>query len=65
VGIKRMCELPVESLQTSGMLWFPDLTLTDPYFLLPMFATGSLVLIVTVSKLIFSVVNLVIKTLIS
>jgi YidC/Oxa1 family membrane protein insertase len=46
-----MCNLPVESLMTSGMLWFPDLTAADPYFILPVLASGSILAIVAVSIL--------------
>jgi hypothetical protein len=45
-----MCKLPMESLQTSGILWFKDLTLADPYFLLPLLATGSILAILQVGK---------------
>ncbi len=30
-----MATLPVESMQTGGMLWFTDLTFHDPYYVLP------------------------------
>ncbi|EGO60972.1 mitochondrial export translocase Oxa1 [Neurospora tetrasperma FGSC 2508] len=33
--IRGMATLPVESLETGGTLWFPDLTVADPYFALP------------------------------
>ncbi|KAK3951761.1 60Kd inner membrane protein-domain-containing protein [Pseudoneurospora amorphoporcata] len=33
--IRGMAALPVESLETGGTLWFPDLTVADPYFALP------------------------------
>jgi hypothetical protein len=46
-----MCDLPVESLQTSGILWFKDLTLADPYFLLPLLATGSMLAAIQVVKI--------------
>jgi len=34
-GIRGMTSLPVEGLKTGGALWFPDLTLCDPYLILP------------------------------
>lgn len=37
--IGGMAHIPVPSLETSGFLWFQDLTATDPYFILP--AIGS------------------------
>ncbi|KAK3941033.1 mitochondrial inner membrane protein OXA1 [Diplogelasinospora grovesii] len=33
--VRGMAALPVPSLETGGMLWFPDLTIADPYFILP------------------------------
>ncbi|KAK3328159.1 60Kd inner membrane protein-domain-containing protein [Cercophora scortea] len=33
--MKGMAALPVPSLETGGFLWFPDLTVADPYFVLP------------------------------
>jgi len=45
-GIRKMAELPVTSLQTGGALWFTDLTVPDPLYLLPaMTATTFLVTI--------------------
>ena len=37
-----MVKAPVESMKYGGILWFPDLTIADPYFLLPLFNTLSL-----------------------
>ncbi len=48
-GIRKLCKLPLESFQTGGVLWFPDLTIPDPYFVMPIFATGSLLVMITVS----------------
>lgn len=44
VGLRRMVNAPVESLQTGGMLWFPDLTMVDPYYLLPLITCSTLAL---------------------
>ena len=41
VGIRQMANLPVESMKTGGTAWFIDLTIPDPYFVLP-FATVAL-----------------------
>ncbi|XP_050312461.1 mitochondrial inner membrane protein OXA1L [Anthonomus grandis grandis] len=46
MGLRKMANVPVESLRTGGILWFPDLTLPDQYFLLP--AITSLTLWVTI-----------------
>jgi YidC/Oxa1 family membrane protein insertase len=32
LAIRKMADLPVESLKTGGLLWFPDLTAMDPYW---------------------------------
>lgn len=48
LGLKKMTALPVESMQTGGMLWFQDLTVADPYYLLPVIITGTLYLIIEV-----------------
>ncbi|KAI0056824.1 hypothetical protein BV25DRAFT_1536328 [Artomyces pyxidatus] len=34
-GVKRMCALPVEQLHWSGVSFLPDLTVADPYYILP------------------------------
>ncbi|XP_075229597.1 mitochondrial inner membrane protein OXA1L-like [Lycorma delicatula] len=34
-GLRGMTELPVESLHNGGLWWFSDLTVPDPYYILP------------------------------
>ncbi|CAI9721960.1 inner membrane OXA1L-like [Octopus vulgaris] len=36
IGLRGMCNLPVESLTTGGILWFTDLSLVDSYYALPL-----------------------------
>lgn len=48
LGIRQMANLPLESMKTGGLLWFPDLTIADPYFLLPMLSAASMLLTVEV-----------------
>ena len=43
-----MCNLPVESLQTGGLLWFPDLTAADPYFIFPVACALTMLLTIEV-----------------
>ena len=43
IAIRRMAAVPVESMKTGGMLWFEDLTVPDPYYILPVLACGSFV----------------------
>lgn len=41
-AIRRMAYLPVESFKTGGYLWFQDLTLSDPYYVLPIICSFSM-----------------------
>ncbi|KAK1752934.1 60Kd inner membrane protein-domain-containing protein [Echria macrotheca] len=34
--LKGMADLPVASMENGGLLWFTDLTVADPFFLLPL-----------------------------
>jgi YidC/Oxa1 family membrane protein insertase len=34
-GVKRLCVLPLEQLHQSGVSFLPDLTVADPYYVLP------------------------------
>lgn len=38
-GIKKMCDLPVEQLKSSGVDFLQDLTVPDPTYVLPVLAT--------------------------
>jgi len=49
VGIRQMTNLPVDSMKTGGMAWFTDLTVSDPYFALPLMTVGMLYAIIEVS----------------
>lgn len=42
IGIRRMVNAPVESLHTGGLAWFQDLTLADPYYVLPIVTSATL-----------------------
>lgn len=44
-----MAHLPVESLATGGLLWFKDLTVPDPIFLLPVVTMATLSITVEVN----------------
>ncbi|XP_044577437.1 mitochondrial inner membrane protein OXA1L isoform X1 [Cotesia glomerata] len=41
-GMKGMTNLPLESMRHGGLLWFTDLTVTDPYYLLPVLTSVTL-----------------------
>ncbi|CAH8491185.1 unnamed protein product [Heterobilharzia americana] len=43
-GIRGLVNLPVVSMQTGGIGWFTDLTLADPYYILPFLSMASLIL---------------------
>lgn len=53
--LNGMTSIPVPSLETSGYLWFTDLTVADPYMILPCVATGIMVLSINVSPLLPSI----------
>ncbi|XP_039997340.1 mitochondrial inner membrane protein OXA1L [Xiphias gladius] len=42
IALRKMAYLPVPSMQTGGMLWFPDLTAADPFYILPLAVTGTM-----------------------
>ncbi len=44
-----MATAPVESMTTGGTLWFTDLTLADPYYILPFAACISFMVTIEVS----------------
>ncbi|XP_052248336.1 mitochondrial inner membrane protein OXA1L-like isoform X3 [Dreissena polymorpha] len=50
LGLRSMAALPVESFKSGGALWFTDLTVPDPYFVLPVVTFASLLLIVEVGS---------------
>ncbi len=35
IAIRKMAAVPVESMKTGGLYWFTDLTVCDPYYILP------------------------------
>lgn len=48
IALRKMAYLPVPSFQTGGLLWFPDLTAADPFYLLPLAVTGTMFFILEV-----------------
>ena len=36
IGLRGMANLPLESMMSGGVFWFHDLTVPDPYYLLPL-----------------------------
>jgi YidC/Oxa1 family membrane protein insertase len=49
-GLKKMPELFPTELATGGMLWFPDLTVPDPYYILPIASATSFLLLIEMGK---------------
>jgi len=42
MGLRKMANLPVDSLREGGMFWFTDLTVPDQYFALPIITSITL-----------------------
>ncbi|XP_014219856.1 mitochondrial inner membrane protein OXA1L [Copidosoma floridanum] len=42
MGLRGMVNVPVESMKEGGLWWFSDLTIPDPYFLLPLLTSSTL-----------------------
>ncbi|XP_023252580.1 mitochondrial inner membrane protein OXA1L [Seriola lalandi dorsalis] len=42
IALRKMAYLPVPSMQTGGLFWFPDLTAADPFYILPIAVTGTM-----------------------
>lgn len=45
-----MANLPVESMKEGGLFWFTDLTLADPYFILPILTSVTMWITLEVSE---------------
>ena len=37
LAVRGLANYPLESMMYGGTLWFPDLTVADPYYILPVF----------------------------
>ena len=44
LGLRKMANLPVPSMETGGILWFENLTMMDPFYMLPVLTSCSLFL---------------------
>ncbi|KFO27516.1 Mitochondrial inner membrane protein OXA1L [Fukomys damarensis] len=42
IALREMANLPVPSMQTGGLWWFQDLTVSDPMFILPVAVTATM-----------------------
>ncbi|EDW05095.1 GH23226 [Drosophila grimshawi] len=44
MGLRQMANTPVESMRDGGLFWFTDLTMADPFYLLPVITSATLYL---------------------
>ncbi|KAI1432276.1 hypothetical protein GGR50DRAFT_675475 [Xylaria sp. CBS 124048] len=49
--LRNMCLIPVPGLETGGAAWFTDLTVADPYYILPSLAVGCTYLVLKQTQL--------------
>jgi len=42
MGLRGMANCPVDSMKTGGLSWFADLTVADPYYILPILTSTTL-----------------------
>ncbi|KAK3603833.1 hypothetical protein CHS0354_042840 [Potamilus streckersoni] len=47
-GLRKMANLPVDSMKTGGILWFPDLTIPDPFYGLPLITFATMLAIIEI-----------------
>ena len=47
-GLRPMANLPIESMKTGGALWFPDLTVVEYFYGLPLLTTLTLIGVIQV-----------------
>ena len=48
LALRRMAAVPLESMKEGGMLWFQDLTVPDPFYILPLLGCASFMIIMEV-----------------
>lgn len=46
MSLRAMANYPIESFREGGLWWFKDLTISDPYFILPILTSASLFLVI-------------------
>lgn len=49
-ALNPLAQLPLESLKTGGILWFQDLTITDPYRIMPIFSGATVAYLITAAN---------------
>lgn len=56
-ALKGMANAPVESMKMGGLFWFTDLTVGDPFYLLPLLTSVTVWATIEVTDLIASLFN--------
>ncbi|KAJ3354766.1 Mitochondrial inner membrane protein oxa1l [Entophlyctis luteolus] len=50
LGLRAMAELPVPGFTSGGIFWFHDLSVMDPMYILPIVATGTMLVVMEASS---------------
>jgi len=50
LGIRGLANYPLESMMYGGTLWFQDLTVADPYYILPVFTAVTMFITMEVCR---------------
>ena len=56
MALRQMAAVPVESMKTGGLYWFTDLTVPDPYYILPFMGCGAFIAIIEVRCIYWEVI---------
>lgn len=48
IGLRQMANAPVESMTYGGLFWFNDLTVPDPYYILPIITSCTMLLTIEI-----------------
>ncbi|KAH8380198.1 hypothetical protein KR009_009443 [Drosophila setifemur] len=48
MGLRQMANTPVDSMHDGGLWWFQDLTLSDPFYILPLITSATLYLTIEI-----------------
>ncbi|KAH8262389.1 hypothetical protein KR026_001431 [Drosophila bipectinata] len=48
MGLRQMANTPVDSMRDGGLFWFQDLTMADPFYLLPLITSATLYLTIEI-----------------
>ncbi|ALC44100.1 CG6404 [Drosophila busckii] len=48
MGLRQMANTPVDSMRDGGLFWFTDLTMADPFYILPVITSATLYLTIEI-----------------